>query len=182
MSTYEKELITLLKVVEKWRHFIILSDHFSLKFLQEQRITIALHYKGITKLMRLSSEIHYKKRINNFVVDALSRRQQHATASCKLTIQLQSKWIDEIIASYDGDEEVMRVISVVSIDPEATIKITVMNGVLRYKGNMWIDSQGNLRAQLINQIHGSNLEEYSGITTIFHRVRLSFIDLLCLKI
>lgn len=46
--TYEKELIVLLQAVDKWRyylhpqHFIIKTDHFSLKFLQEQKITTSL--------------------------------------------------------------------------------------------------------------------------------------------
>lgn len=68
MSTYEKELIALLQAVDKWRHylhpqhFIIKTDHFSLKFLQEQKITTSLQHKGLTKLMGLSFEIHYKKK------------------------------------------------------------------------------------------------------------------------
>lgn len=41
LSNYEKELVALLQVVDKWRHylvpshFIIMTDHLSLKFLQE---------------------------------------------------------------------------------------------------------------------------------------------------
>lgn len=79
LSTYEKELIALLMAVEKWRHylqsnhFVIKTDHFSLKYLSEQRITTSLQQKGITKLLGLSYEIQYKKGVENLAADALSQ-------------------------------------------------------------------------------------------------------------
>ncbi|OIT27354.1 putative mitochondrial protein, partial [Nicotiana attenuata] len=57
LSTYEKELIALLYAVDKWRHylqpnhFIIKTDHFSLKFLKDQKLTTSLQHKGVTKLL-----------------------------------------------------------------------------------------------------------------------------------
>jgi len=45
LSTYEKEFMAMVLAVEKWRpcplgrHFIIRTDHFSLKYLMEQKIT-----------------------------------------------------------------------------------------------------------------------------------------------
>lgn len=48
LSTYEKELIAQLHVVDKWRlylqpnHFIIKINHFSRKFLKDQRITTCI--------------------------------------------------------------------------------------------------------------------------------------------
>lgn len=75
-STYEKEWIALLQAVDKCRHylhphhFIIKTYHFSLKFLQNQKITTALQHKGLTKLIGLSFEIHYKKGVEKMVADA----------------------------------------------------------------------------------------------------------------
>lgn len=80
LSTYDKTSIALLMEVERLRHylhphrFIIKIDH--LKFLQEQNIITYLQHKGLTKLMGLSYEIHYKKRVENIVVDALSKRSE----------------------------------------------------------------------------------------------------------
>jgi hypothetical protein len=45
LSTYEKELLTVVFVVQKWRHyllrnqFVIKTDHRSLRYILEQRLT-----------------------------------------------------------------------------------------------------------------------------------------------
>ena len=66
LSTYEKELWALVYVVNKWRsyllghHFLIKTDHQSLKFLLEQRVTLMLQHKWLTKLMGHDYSINYK--------------------------------------------------------------------------------------------------------------------------
>lgn len=103
-------------VVDKWRHylhlnhFIIRTDHFSLKFLQDQKITTSLQHKGLTKLMGLSYEIHYKKGIENNMADALSRMHD-VGAECYVISQIQPKCVEDIINSYDGDQEVTQIMT-----------------------------------------------------------------------
>lgn len=47
-SIYEKEYMVLLNAVDKWRHyfqykhFLVRTDHHSLKYLLEQRVTTAI--------------------------------------------------------------------------------------------------------------------------------------------
>lgn len=66
LSVYEKELLAVVMTVVKWRHFlmgyhfIIKTDHQSLKFLLEQRLTTTLQYKCFAKLLGLDYEIQYK--------------------------------------------------------------------------------------------------------------------------
>nr|GEW49337.1 hypothetical protein [Tanacetum cinerariifolium] len=79
LSTYEKEFLAVLFALEKCRgylldkHFKIKSDHFSLKYLLDQRLTTPFQTKWLPKLLGFDYEISYKKGSENVAADALSR-------------------------------------------------------------------------------------------------------------
>ncbi|GJY92286.1 putative mitochondrial protein [Tanacetum coccineum] len=81
LSTYEKEFLAVLQALEKWRgylldrHFKIKTDHFSLKYLLDQRISTPTQMKWLPKLMGFDYEIQYKRGTKNVVADVLSRMQ-----------------------------------------------------------------------------------------------------------
>ncbi|GKB02773.1 putative mitochondrial protein [Tanacetum coccineum] len=78
LSTYEKELLAIIHALHKWRgylldmHFIIKTNHFSLKYLLEQRITTPTQMKCLPKLIGFNYDIMYKKGSENGIVDAHS--------------------------------------------------------------------------------------------------------------
>ena len=80
LSTYEKELLALVVAVKKWRPyllgrpFVIKTDHQSLKYLLEQRVSTLAHQRWITKLLGYAFIVEYKQDKENVVADALSRR------------------------------------------------------------------------------------------------------------
>ncbi len=71
--------MAILLAVGKWKHylssrpFIFRTDHESLTYLLEQRITTALQQRGMLKLMGLDYTILYKKGKEHLAADALSR-------------------------------------------------------------------------------------------------------------
>nr|GEW60503.1 gypsy/Ty3 retroelement polyprotein [Tanacetum cinerariifolium] len=75
-TLYAKLMVLALK---KWRgylldkHFKIRTDHFSLKYMLDQRITTPFQSKWFPKLLGFNYEIEYKKGKENVVADALSR-------------------------------------------------------------------------------------------------------------
>jgi hypothetical protein len=79
---YEKEMLAILHVVELWhpyllgQHFQIKTDHQSLKYFLEQRISSQEQQKWVTKLFGYDYEIIYKKGKDNVVADALSRKYE----------------------------------------------------------------------------------------------------------
>lgn len=80
LSVYEKEYLALLMAVSKWRHylehlpFVIKTDHQSLRYLLDQRLSTPLQIKGMTKLLGLKYTVKYEKGRENKAADALSRR------------------------------------------------------------------------------------------------------------
>jgi hypothetical protein len=81
-SIYEKEMLAILHVVDLWRPYIlgrrfqIKTDHQSLKYFLEQRLSSPEKQKWVTKLFGSDYEIIYKKGKDNVVVDALSRKYE----------------------------------------------------------------------------------------------------------
>jgi hypothetical protein len=80
LATYERELIGLVQVVRHWRPylrgraFLVRTDHYSLKFLLDQRLLIVPQHQWISKLFGYNFEVEYRPGRLNVAVDALSRR------------------------------------------------------------------------------------------------------------
>lgn len=68
LSTYEKKFMAVVLALEKWMgylldmHFKIKTDHFSLKYLLDQRVTTPFQAKWLPKLLGFDYEISYKKK------------------------------------------------------------------------------------------------------------------------
>jgi hypothetical protein len=81
-SIYEKEMLSIMHVVDLWcpyllgQHFKINTDHQSLKYFLEQRISSPEQQKWVTKLFGYDYEIIYKKRKGNVPADALYHKYE----------------------------------------------------------------------------------------------------------
>jgi hypothetical protein len=81
-SIYEKEMLAIMHVVDLWlpyllgQHFQIKTDHQSLKYFLEQRISSLEQQKWVTKLFGYDYEIIYKKGKENVVLDSLSHKYE----------------------------------------------------------------------------------------------------------
>lgn len=79
LSAYEKEFMVVVLAVEKWRpyllgrYFIVKTDHFNLKYLLEQKVTIPFQSKWLPKLMGFDYDIVYRKGKENIADDNRSR-------------------------------------------------------------------------------------------------------------
>ena len=186
-SIYEREYMALLNAVDKWRHylqfkhFVVKTDHHSLKYLLEQRVTLAIQQKGLTKFLDLDYELRYKKGAENRVADALSRRDEWLQESEKSSAGLlmavsmiTPMLIQEIMHSYTEDPYVQELLTLISVDVHEPSLWHNVNGVLRKKGKVYVGSKGPLRQQLISTFHDTPLGGHSGQLGTFKRLTQYF--------
>ena len=61
-----------------------------------------------------------------------------------------------------------------SINSNAFPHYSYAHGILRFKGRVYIGNRGQLRAQLLQNLHDSPQIGHSGVQTTYYRVRLYF--------
>jgi hypothetical protein len=82
LAAYERELIGLVQAVRHWRpylwgrRFIIRTDHRSLRFILDQRLTTIPQHQWASKQLRYDFVVEYRHGALNVVADALSRRDE----------------------------------------------------------------------------------------------------------
>jgi len=79
-STYDKKFYAIVQTLRYWRHyllpqeFVLYSDHGALKYLKSQKRLNVRHSKWAEFLQDYPFVLKHKARVENKVVDALSRR------------------------------------------------------------------------------------------------------------
>ncbi|KAL3513664.1 hypothetical protein ACH5RR_026381 [Cinchona calisaya] len=154
--------------VSKWKHyligyhFIIKIDHYSLKFLMEQKLNTTLQQKRLTKLLGYDYEIQFKKGIDNGVPDGLSRWVEATKEDflCEITY-VQPQWLLEVIQSYEGDEDFQKLIAAQLIHSGNSIDYSYEGGILKYKGKIMIGDMGGVRNKILHNLHNSAIRGYS---------------------
>ena len=182
LSTYEKELIAVVLAVLKWRHyllgrkFIIKTDHQSLKYLPEQRVTTPFQQKWIVKLLGYDYEITYKHGTENKEADALSRREdlflEHATVNALLTVD--STWLPTIKLSWQTDWALQQLITELEKDPNSHQGFSWENDTLTYKGSLVVGNSPDIRKQLMAAYHSSSMGGHSGVDKTTRRIKMTF--------
>jgi hypothetical protein len=82
LAAYERELIGLVKAVRHWcpylwtRSFIVHTNHFSLKYMLDQRLSTIPQHAWVSKLFRYQFTVEFKPSKQNSAADALSRRDE----------------------------------------------------------------------------------------------------------
>eukprot|EP00253_Pinus_taeda_P027253 PITA_27253 len=99
-AIYEKEMLTILHALKKWRPYLIgrrfkvKMDYDSLKCFLGQRLSSEEHQKWVTKMLGYDFEIIYEKGKKIVVADALSRKDEDVEALlCAISI-IQPDWIN----------------------------------------------------------------------------------------
>lgn len=184
-SVYEKELLALVMAVTKWKHylvgnhFIIKTDHQALKYLLEQQLHTSLQYKWMSRLLGMDYEIQYKKGTENIAADALSRCVEHHKNTEEKGVVaaisvVQPLWIQQILLSYEEDEECQTIISKTVLDSINSDEYQYVQGIIKKGSKIYVGKNGGVRKQIIATLHSSALGGHSGQSACLQRIKLAF--------
>ncbi|XP_062187935.1 uncharacterized protein LOC133891241 [Phragmites australis] len=179
LSTYEKECLAILFAVDHWRsylqqtEFIIYTDHKSLMHLDDQRLATPWQHKALTKLMGLQYRICYKKGKDNRVADELSRLNHQQNSECLMISSAQPFWLSEVVQGYHQDPKATQLLTELSINSSQG-NFKLLNGVIRYKGRIWVGNNTSVQQRIIQALHTSAVGGHSGFLATYQRIKSLF--------
>ena len=160
-STYEQELYALVRALKQWEHyliskeFVLLTDHFSLKYFQAQKNISRMHARWISFLQRFDFVIKHQSGKENKVADALSRKGSLLTILSSEIIAF--KHLPDL---YEGDTDFKDIWYKCSNFLDAD-DYHIVEGYL-FKGEQLCIPHTSLREALIKEAHSGGLAGHFG--------------------
>jgi transposase InsO family protein len=170
--------MAILIAVDQWRaylqlgEFLICTDRKSLIHLGDQRLHTVWQQKVFTKLLGLQYRIVYKPGTDNRVADALSRRGQYAELSA-ISAPVPH-WMSHIVDSYHNDSKAQELLAKLASSSANDPHFSLHQGLLRYKGRIWVGNNQELQHTIIQAFHSSPVGGHSGIPATYQRLKRLF--------
>jgi hypothetical protein len=176
LAAYESELIGLVHTVRHWRpylwgrSFIVRTDHYSLKFLLNQRLATIPQHHWVGKLLGFDFTVEYKPGTANTVANALSR---HDTCEEGAVLSLSAPrfdFIDRLCQAHIQDP------ALVAIHDEITAGTrgapwSLLDNMVAYAARLYVPPDSPLLQELVAAIHE---DDHEGVQRTLHRLRRDF--------
>jgi hypothetical protein len=124
------------------------TDQKSLSHLNEQRLHTPWQQKVFTKLLGLNYGIIYRRGVKQGSRCLASQ----ACGCCNVVSTCQPQWLDKVVASYESDSYVKGIIAKLTLYPTFVPYFSWLNGLLKYKGRIWVGLDSELQLQLITVV------------------------------
>nr|CAB3494457.1 unnamed protein product [Digitaria exilis] len=170
-----RELIGLMHAVRHWRpylwgrRFTIRTDHYSLKYLLDQRLTTIPQHHWVGKLLGFDFTVVYKPGATNIVADALSRRVTEE-GLILATSRPRFDFIDHLRHAQHDDPALVALRDEITAGTRAT-PWAVVDGMVTYDGRLYISPASPLLAELVAATHEDGHE---GVQRTLHRLQRDF--------
>lgn len=93
--------------------------------------------------MGLQYKIMYKKGIDNGAAGALSRRRHPEQILAISSVKHQ--WLEAVVHSYQADPTATKLLSQLATQPDSLPQYSMTQGVIRYRGRIWLGSSKALQ-------------------------------------
>lgn len=174
LAAYERELIGLVKAVRHWRPYVwgrsftIRTNHYSLKFLLDQRLSTIPQHTWVSKLFGYDFEVEFRPGKHNGAADALSRREEsaelHAISGPSFEIfdllRQETNTLPELITKRDQIQAGL-----------LTTGWSLVDGLVTFEGKIYVPTASACWPLLLADAYRMGHE---GIQKTLHRLRASF--------
>jgi len=162
LAAYKRELIGLVQAVRHWRpylwgrRFLVRTDHYSLKFLLDQRLSTVPQHQWVSKLLGFDFAVEYRPGRLNSVADALSRRDEDAVAA--FTLSGPSFALYDDIRAATREDPVAR--GLLQQQAAGTLEApwTAADGFLLHGKRVYVPDLQDLRHQVVTLAHTTGHE------------------------
>jgi hypothetical protein len=179
LSTYEREMLAIIMAVHKWKQYLwgrsfkIRTDHVSLKYLLDQKLSFPSQHLWLTKLLGFDYEIEFRSGRENIAADALSRISSNELHTLTLST-IEAPVLDNIKQSWQEDNKIQAIIQDLIKDPATHPHYKWSNNYLFRKGKLVVGHNPTLQHQLISMYHDTSLGGHSGSTVTTARLAIMF--------
>jgi hypothetical protein len=174
LAAYEWELISLVLDIRHWRPylwgrcFVVRTDHYSLKFLLDQRLATIPQHHWVGKLLGFDFSVEYKAGRTNTVADALFRRDTDDALGMAVSAPTSTSSTE--YARHDTDpaqralrEEITR--------GQRGAPWSVIDSMVAFSGHLYIPPTSPLLQELLSAVHEDGNE---GVQRTVHRIYRDF--------
>jgi transposase InsO family protein len=176
LAAYERELIGLVQAVRHWRpylwghRFIVKTDHFSLKYLLDQRLSTIPQHHWVGKLLGFDFVVEYKAGAANVVADALSRRDTPEEGSVLALSAPRFDFIERLRQAQLTDPALVAIHDEVHAGTRGA-PWTIVDGMVQYDGRLYIAPASPLLPEILRAVHE---EGHEGVQRTLHRLKRDF--------
>ncbi|OMP05180.1 reverse transcriptase [Corchorus capsularis] len=176
-STYVRKLYAITEVVHKWhqyligRPFTIYIDQQSIKNMMNQTVQTPEQQKWLVKLLGFQYSIEYKPGRQNSAADALSRCYTMQITHMAMTQPILS-FLDDLCNFYLTAEQGEQLWAQAAAN--GGDGLTIADGLLFFKGRVYVPEKHPLRALLLHEFHSSPTGGHAGVKKTLARLAANF--------
>jgi len=145
------------------------TDHRSLRFLLDQRLTTIPQHQWASKLLGFDFVVEYKPGSLNVVADALSRREEHSGELSALSAPRFAVF-DQLRQEINGNSNLSALRDAIRGGVKL-VQRSVVDGLILFKGRIFVSPFSDLLLSILELVHGAGHE---GVHKTVHRLRADF--------
>jgi hypothetical protein len=152
------------------RRFVVKTDHYSLKYLLDQRLSTIPQHHWVGKLLGFDFAMGFKPGHSNAVADALSRRDTPEGGAVMVLSAPRFDFIDRLRQAQATD------LALIALQDEIragsrSLPWALADGLVQYGGRLYLPPASPLLQEVLAAVHE---EGHEGVQRTLHRLRRDF--------